>query len=184
MDKTLIEEMLAAARGSFALLLGRRNASDYFDLGTRGLVGSLIAFVFASGLNALLPALMGHATEGPPAWQALIVVAALYVLQISFGAIALRQFGRLDGLVPYLVASNWATFFATIISLVLGLVGIDLSMVLLALVVGVLVIEINIGRLIVTLTIPQIAMFLIAKLVGGMVGLMLIGTLFPPALPA
>lgn len=179
MDKTLITEMSAAARGTLALLRGRRNASDYFDLGTRGLIGSLIAFVFAAGFNALLPGFLGATGEGPLPWQSLIMVAVLYILQIGFGALALMQFGRLDGLVPYLVASNWVTFFATLLSGLLTISGLSVDVALLILVVLVLVIEINIARLIVTLKISQIAMFLIAQLVGGMVGLMLIGTVFP-----
>ena len=43
----------------------------------------------------------------------------------------------------------------------------------------VIVIEINIARLIVTLSPLQIAMFLVAQLVGVSIGLLLIGIMFP-----
>ena len=78
----------------------------------------------------------------------------------------LRQIGRLDGLVPYLVADNWATFFITIISTLLSLAGIGDEFAIIALGILVIIVEINIARLIVTLPGLQIAMFLIAQLVG------------------
>jgi hypothetical protein len=43
----------------------------------------------------------------------------------------------------------------------------------------VIIVEVNIARLIVTLTPIQIAMFLIAQLVGVSIGLLLVGFLFP-----
>ena len=43
--------------------------------------------------------------------------------EIGFSAIVLRQLKRLDGLVPYLVADNWATFYITVFSTVLALVN-------------------------------------------------------------
>ena len=63
----------------------------------------------------------------------------------------LRQIGRLDGLVPYLVADNWATFFITIVSTLLTLVGIGDEFAIIALGILVIIVEVNIARLIVTL---------------------------------
>lgn len=178
MDKTLINEMIAAARGTVALLAGRRSASEYYDLSLKGLTGSLIAFIIAVTFNAFAPHLSGTAAAPQP-WQALVMVSLLYLFQTGFGALVLQQFGRLDGLVPYLVADNWATFFITgfsgiMISLGLGGDGIILLIGLL-----VIILEINISRLIVKLRPMQIAIFIIAQLVGAFIGLMVLGAVFP-----
>jgi len=176
---TLIEEMLLAARGMLALLTGRRDASGYFDLTLRGLAGSFVAFLFATTLNAYLPTLLGTASDIVRPSQALLMAGVLYSLQLGFSALVLNQLKRLDGLVPYLVADNWATFFVTAITILLGLFGLtgDLSLIAVGLVV--IVIEINIARLIVTLTPLQIAMFLIAQMAGVTVGLLIFGMLMP-----
>jgi len=179
---TLLQEMLLAARGIAALVMGRRDAPDYFDLSLRGLAGSAVAFLIAMAANAYLPLLLGadRASVTPPA-QAVIMVMLLLGMQIGASYLVLRQIGRLDGLVPYLVADNWATFFVTVVSLIVGLAGIGGDFALLALGVLVIIIEINIARMIVTLKPIQIAAFLIAQLVGVAFGLMLIGAMLPPA---
>jgi hypothetical protein len=111
--------------------------------------------------------------------RSVLMVVILFALQIGFAAIVLRQLGRLDGLVPYLVADNWATFFITLGSTALALVGFSGDMALIAIGILVIVVEINIARLIVTLSPLQIAMFLVAQLVGVSIGLLLLGAMFP-----
>lgn len=176
---TLIDEMILAGRGILALLTGRRNASGYFDLTLRGLAGSFVAFLLATTLNAYLPVLLGQPSDviNPP--QALFMALVLFGLQLTFSALVLNQLKRLDGLVPYMVADNWATFFVTMVTIILSLVGFtgDLSLIVVGLLV--IIIEINIARLIVTLTPLQIAMFLIAQMVGVTIGLLLFGMLMP-----
>lgn len=176
---TIFEEMRAAARGLVALLTGDRRAASYFDFSPRGLAGSFIAFLTITALNATLPIVLG--LNGPAASisRSVLMVAVLFAMQIGFSAIVLRQLGRLDGLVPYLVADNWATFFITLGSTALALVGLSGDITLIAIGILVIVIEINIARLIVTLSPLQIAMFLVAQLVGVSIGLLLIGALFP-----
>ena len=83
---------------------------------------------------------------------------------------------------PYLVADNWATFFLTAISSALTLFGISSDFVVIVVGILVLVVEINTARLIVTLSPWQIAMFLVAQLVGVALGLILVG-LFVPIAP-
>jgi len=112
----------------------------------------------------------------------LIMVALLYIFQTGFGALVLNQFGRLDGLVPYLVADNWATFFITGLSGLLVLVGLSGDAAILIVGLLVIVLEINIARLIVTLKPIQIAIFIVAQLVGAFVGLMVLGAIFPSEL--
>jgi hypothetical protein len=176
---TLFEEMRAAARGLVALITGDRKAATYFDFSQRGLAGSFIAFLAITGLNATLPVVVGFSGPAASISRSVLMVAILFALQIGFSAIVLRQLGRLDGMVPYLVADNWATFFVTLGSTALALVGFSGDISLIAIGVLVIVIEINIARLIVTLSPLQIAMFLVAQLVGVSIGLLLIGVMFP-----
>lgn len=175
---TFLEEAALAARGLLALLTGRRDAPRYFDLGPRGLAGSFLAYLAALLINAYLPPLMGWSTES--AWSSVLISLLLFLTQTGLGALALQQFGRLDGLMPYLVADNWSTFFVTMVSLVLAMFGLsgDVSLVILGLLI--LVIEINIARLIVTLSPLQIAAFLIAQVVGVVIGLAVVGLFAAP----
>jgi hypothetical protein len=178
---TLLEEMSAAARGSVALLMGDRKAPGYFDFSQRGLAGSFVAFLLATLFSALTPMLFGVETPPGALTRGLVLVGVLFAAQIGFSALALRQIGRLDGLVPYLVADNWATFFITIISTILMIAGIGEEVAIIGLGLLVIVVEINIARLIVTLPGLQIAMFLIAQLVGVTIALFAIGLVWPPA---
>jgi hypothetical protein len=176
-QSTFIEEMMAAGRGILALLTGDRQAGSFFDLSQRGLAGSFIALLLITALNAVLPIILGAESESIA--RGVFTVALLFALQIGFSAIVLRQVGRMDGLVPYLVADNWATFFLTLVSAAIAAAGLANDFTLVILGVVVLVIEVNIARLIVTLPPLQIAMFLIAQLVGVTIGLVLIGLMVP-----
>ncbi|WP_193337028.1 hypothetical protein [Devosia beringensis] len=182
---TFLEEFFAAAQGAVALLTGDRKAPTYFDFSQRGLVGSFIAFLLAGAISAFGPRLLGLSMESGAASTGLLMSALLYALQTGAGWLVLRQFARLDGFVPYLVAFNWINLFASLILMGLLLVGAgQLS----TLVVGVaaLVIEINIARLIVTLAPLQIVVFIIAKLVvqaivmGLIIAIVAPGMFMPP----
>ena len=175
---TFLEELMSAGRGVIGLLIGNRRAGSYFDFSQRGLVGSFIAFIAVTGLNAVLPVVLGNKDPGGIA-RSVLMVAILFALQLGCSTIVLRQLKRMDGLVPYLVADNWATFFLTLISGALAAAGIDGDPVLVVLAIVVIVIEVNIARLIVTLSPLQIAMFLVAQLVGVSIGLGIIGLTFP-----
>jgi hypothetical protein len=177
-QSTFIEEMMAAGRGVIGLVIGDRQAGSYFDFSRRGLAGSFIAFLLITGLNAVLPLVLGDRDPGGIA-RSILMVAILFAMQVAFSAIVLRQIKRLDGLVPYLVADNWATFFLTLISAALAAAGLSGDPVLIVLGIVVLVVEVNIARLIVTLSPLQIAMFLIAQVVGVSIGLIVIGFTFP-----
>ncbi len=174
---TFVEEMMAAGRGVIGLLTGDRRAGSFFDLSHRGLAGSFIALLLITALNAVLPIMLGR--EGDSITRGVFTVALLFVLQVGFSVIVLRQVNRMDGLVPYLVADNWATFFLTLVSAAIAAAGLANDFTLIVLGVVVIVVEVNIARLIVTLPPLQIAMFLIAQLVGVSIGLAMIGLLFP-----
>ena len=171
--------MIAAGRGVVALIMGDRKAANHFDFSQRGLAGSFIAFLTVTAVNAVLPKMMGATGTGASVFRSVVMIAVLYALQVGFSAIVLRQLRRLDGLVPYLVADNWATFFITIVSTIFALIGFSSDFVLIGIGLLVIIVEINIARLIVTLSPLQIAMFLVAQLVGVAIGLMVLGGLFP-----
>lgn len=172
-----LEEAGQAARGLLAILIGRRNAPQYFDLGPRGLAGSFLAYLIALSINAFVPPLMGWSTQ--PAAISVAVSLLLFATQTGLGALALQQFGRLDGLMPYLVADNWSTFYVTLLSLGLAMAGLGSDFSLVVLGIFIIVIEINIARLIVTLAPLQIAAFLVAQIVGVVIGLAVAGMFVP-----
>jgi len=177
---TIIEELIAAARGVAALVIGDRRAGGYFDFSLRGLAGSFIAFLTATAFSAYLPTVTGNASDaGVPTSRLLVMAVFLFAMQLGFSALLLRQLQRFDAFVPYLVADNWATFFVTAISGLFGVFGLSGDPVLLVVGVLVLVIEVNIARLILTLKPWQIVMFLVTQLVAVSIGLVIIGAVFP-----
>jgi hypothetical protein len=178
-NTTIVEEMIAAARGVLALIMGNRRAANYFDFSPRGLAGSFVAFLAVTAINAMLPPLLGASGPQASMFRSVASVAILFAFQIAFSVIALRQLKRLDGFVPYLVADNWATFFVTIVSTVLVMMGFGGDLAIIVIGILVIIIEINIARLIVTLSPLQIAIFLIAQLVGVSIGLLIVGMVFP-----
>lgn len=175
----ILDEMVAAARGIAAVAIGDRRAASFFDFSPRGLAGSFIAFLIATACSAYLPNLTGGASAGVPTSRLVLMAGLLFAVQLGFSALVLRQLNRLDGFVPYLVADNWATFFVTAVSSLLTLFGLSSDVTVLVIGVLVLVIEINIGRLVVGLNGWQIAMLLIAQLVGVGLGLLLVGLVVP-----
>jgi hypothetical protein len=176
---TILEELSAAARGVLALLVGDRKAPDYFDFSQRGLVGSFIALLAAQFIGAFAPVLFGIDLPPGAITRALIAVALVFVAQMGFAAIVLRQLGRMDGLTPYLVAYNWMNLFLTLVAGVLGGLGLGGIGLIIILGIVVLVMLINIARLVVTLSPLQIAMFLIAQLIGVSIAQILVGVMFP-----
>lgn len=179
---TFFEEARDAARGAWALVLGRQDAPQYFDFSLRGLIGSLIALVLAIGVSVFGPMLLG--VDGPSGAAAgmTLLSALLFGLQIGAAYFVLAMLGRLDGFLPYLVADNWVNFFVSLIgalSIVL-LGGSDIML----LVVGVisLVVEVNIARRIVTLAPMQVAMFIVAQVLAQLLGLLVLGGLILQAM--
>lgn len=176
---SFFDEARNAAQGAWALVLGRRDAAQYFDFSQRGLVGSFIAVVLAVAISALSP----HPIEAstPPVTIFGVVFLSAIVLAAQFGVIylVLRQLGRADSYVPFLVVQNWATLFQSILgTVVVVLLGPPMvvdanglgqltsgSLPYFALSIAVLVIWVNTGRLIMTLRPLHVAIF-IASLLG------------------
>ncbi|HEY8576075.1 MAG TPA: hypothetical protein VIL88_07030 [Devosia sp.] len=163
---TFLDEMTAAMRGCAALVMGRREASSFFDFSQRGLVGSLIATTIAMALAGFGPLLLGVPLPSGAATQSIIVNFVLFVTQAVTAMIALRQMGRQDGFIPYFVASNWVTLASALMLLVSTLFG-PLGMILLLFIaVFAILTFINIGRFIVTLKPVQIALLFLSQAVG------------------
>ena len=175
----IIEEAASALRGVGALLVGDRRAPGYFDFSQRGLAGSFIAFLAITGLNAVLPTLVGANGPAGSIFRPVAIIAILFAFQLGFAALLLRQIKRMDGFVPYIVAENWSSFFVTLGAGAVALTGLTGDFMLFAIVILVIVLKVNIARLVVTLPPLQVAMFLVAQLVGGVIGLMFVGALFP-----
>jgi len=177
---TLFEELISAARGVAAIVAGDRRAAACFDFSPRGLAGSFIAFLVAMVVNAYMPDLNADSSAAAlPATRLLTIGAFLFAAQVAFSALVLRQLNRLDGFVPYLVADNWTTFFVVAVSTILALMGVPSDFVVLVGGALALIVEINIARLILTLRPWQIAMFLVAQVVGVAIGLILVWSVFP-----
>lgn len=174
-----IQEAASAGRGVIALILGDRKAPQYFDLSQRGLVGSFIALLAVTLVSVALPAFIPIAGADFSITRSAGITVLLFVLQLGFAAIVLLQLKRLDGLRPYVVADNWASVYISLGQLAVSLAGVQGDLAFFALAILVLVVEINIARLIVTLTALQIAMFMVAQLVGVSIALLLIGGILP-----
>ena len=177
---TFLDELTAAARGCVALLLGRREASTFFDFSQRGLVGSLIATIIAVGLAGFGPLLTGVPLPPGAATQSVIINGALFAAQAVTAFVALRQMGRQDGFIPYLVASNWVTLASAVLLLLSTLLGPAGIMILVLVVVLALATFINIGRFIVTLTPLQIGVLFISQAVGVFLALAVVAVILGP----
>ncbi|MDP1732365.1 MAG: hypothetical protein Q8L54_14565 [Devosia sp.] len=174
--KTFIDELVSAGRGVLALILGDRKAGSYFNLTLHGLTGSTIAFLAVNALMAYAPALLRGSPHGGVG-IGLLTSLALAAIPVALAALVLRQFQRLDGFVPFLVADLWGNSFLSVGMALLLLAGLPFELTVIGLGIVVLIVEINIARLIVTLPPLQIATFVIAQFAGGLVGVMLLAML-------
>ncbi len=177
---TLIEELIRAARGVAGLVIGDRKSPGYFDFSQRGLYGSFIAYLLILGLNAYAPILLGVPDSQGTVLRVALSNILVYVAQIASCALALRQLDKRSSFVPYLVANNWASFFFVVIALLVGTTSGGVGITLLILGILVIVVEVNIARLVIGLTAMKVVFFLVAQLVGGGIGLLLLTLIFPP----
>ena len=175
-NTTIIEEMTAAARGVFALLVGDKRAASYFDFSQRGLAGSFIPILALTGFGALAASWMG--IENGSVFKSVATNVILFAAQIGMTAVVLNQLKRSDGFVPDLVADNWAMFWASLFTLALSFVGIDPMVVMVAALVGVWL-QISIARSILTLAPGQIVMLFVAQMAGVLIGLLIVLGIFP-----
>lgn len=181
---TILDEFVAAMRGCVALVMGRREAPSYFDFSQKGLVGSLIAVVLAIGLTGYWPLLTGVPLPPGSATQSILMNTVLFIAQAGTAFLALRQMGRQDGFIPYMVASNWVTLLVALISPFTFLLGPAGLLVVLLVVVVALSTFINVGRLVVTLKPLQIGLLFLSQAVGVVFAIVLLGLILGPVLPS
>jgi hypothetical protein len=172
-----LEELMAAGRGLMRLLVGDRRAGSYFDFSQRGLAGSFIALLIVAGLDAVLPLILSSKHDSIATSMFQLVV--IYAFQLGFTTLVLRQLRRMDALLPYMVSYNWLNFFATLILGAIFAAGIGASIAILVIGVMAIVIEVNIARLIMTLSPLHIAFMIGAQIIGVLIGLLLLMLLFP-----
>lgn len=172
-----------AARGCWALIIGRQDAGGWFDFSQRGLVGSLVAVLLALLIAGFGPMLLGLPVPSGAPTQSIFMNGALFVAQAGMAYLVLRQMGRQDGFVPYLVASNWVTLVSGVLLLFSLLFGEAGLVVLLAVVIVALMTFINIGRFIVTLKPMQIVLLFVSQGVGVFLALGVLALILPVPLP-
>jgi hypothetical protein len=186
---TFLEELMAAGRGMLALLIGDKQARNFFDFSRRGLVSSFIALLIAVGIQTYLPFILSKSHDS--AVVSLAQSAIVFVLQLGCVAIVLRQAGRLDTLAAYVVVDNWISFYVSLIFGALLAAGLgtdgdagDALTIVFSIVV--IVLEVNMARKILTLSPLQIAMLIIARTVGAIIALGITWLIFglPPDVAA
>jgi len=175
LDRDFINEARNAARGVFALVMGDRKAAGYFVLTQAGLVASFIAVLVTTALVLIITAALGAGGLFSGLVQNIIV----YVGLIGASALYLRQIGRSDALLPFMVALNWSNAILALIMLVVLMLGVG-ALLLVAMIAGI-VISVNIARLIMTLKPLQIVLLIIAQVVGLFFALIVLALVFPPS---
>lgn len=178
-NSAFFDEAANAIRGCIALVMGRRDASSYFDFSQRGLIGSLIAVLAAMILAGFGPLLLGVPSPRGAATQSIVINGVLFATQALTAYAALRQMGRQDGFIPYLVASNWVTLLSAVLLLVSTIFGPIGVIVLLGTAVVAILTFVNIGRFIVTLAPLQIGLLFLSQAVGVFIALALVTVLLP-----
>lgn len=170
----MLSEARAAARGTFALVVGDKGASRYFDFSQRGLVSSFIALLAAIAFELLLSS--GSPVRG--AFAALISNAILYGAVLGATWLFLRQISRGEVFQPFIVTVNWAN---AVLSIALGVsVLLGLGIVGILILIAGLVLTINIGRVIMSLRPGQIVLLIIVQAVGLFAALLVLALIFPP----
>ncbi|NOZ33152.1 MAG: hypothetical protein GXP01_08800 [Alphaproteobacteria bacterium] len=176
-----ILEVGAALRGCLAVLLGRRDAVEHFNLTLHGLVGSLIAIVIGNALLAVTPS--PHVEGQPDIFltpsQAVVVNFGVTAISIAVIYYYLMVVGRKSHFVPFIVVYNWGSFFNSVI-----LIGIDLAAITTLLApafVAILTIYffIRAARIVIGLPPMLVAGMIIAQLASGFVTLMIIMSFLP-----
>ena len=176
-NSTFLEEARDAARGTWALVLGRHNAAQYFDFSLRGLVGSFISLVLSVGITVFGPQMLGVPSPQGVAGSMALLSGLLLAMQIGAAYIVLQLMGRVDGFLPYLVADNWVNAYVSLLGAISVILMGGSEAMLLVMAVLAIVVEVNIARRIVTLAPMQIAIFIIAQISANFIGLLILGGL-------
>jgi len=180
----LFDEIVRAGQGTLALVRGQRNAPSFFDYSYAGLAGSFAFLVITLGLSAFLNASVSQQTPFTlSAWQWFSMLVSIISIQLASAAFVLAQMRRSDGLLPYIVTSNWTTFFLSMIALIIGFLPLGFSVTMFVLLAGTLIIWVNTLRLVVTLSPGQIAIFILVQLGVTFFAAIVVAALILPEMP-
>lgn len=178
MIQDIFEEAKQAARGVWGLIVGDRNAPSHFNFGQDGLITSFLALLVVLALQLLV-----QVASGLGAFESALMAVLIYASVLGVSVVFLRQQGRSDALVPFIVTTNWFNAAVSLGSLALVLSGLMMllsGLVVIALLVLELVVFINIGRIILTFKASQIVLLLIVQFVGVMLALIVMFMILPP----
>lgn len=183
---SLIDEARLAAQGTVRMIAGRRDAAIFFGEDLPALFGSLLALVaaivFSLVVSTVQIAMMG-ATPVVSSFETVATTAIIFIGQVGGTYAAFRSLRRPDRFVPYFVAENWVSFYLSVVTAVIGLIGLDRGVILLLVGLVTLVTKINIARLVSELHASGIAILIIAQICGGAAALLVVGLVFGPVYP-
>jgi hypothetical protein len=174
------DAMRSALVGVGAIITGKRDATTHFDVSRPGLLDSFIALLISTGISAALPMLLGTPGAKGTAFELVVSVALLFAAQVGASAMVLNLLGKRDRLIPYVIADNWSSFFVTLGTLALTIMGAPDGILLFPAVILVIAIEINVARVIVGLKPMQVAMFIASHFVAALLGLLILRAIFAP----
>lgn len=175
---TIAEETKAAINGSWRLLIGRRDAGQYFSEDLRGLATSFIALILSVVITFGMSAILGPAEQQISSFPLLVQNALLYLGITGASWAVLRVTGKQDRFVPYLVVENWINAVLSVVLAVMALVTRSGELVVFVALIAGLVARINNARIIVGLSVGQIVMLIVAQTVGLMLALGMVGILY------
>lgn len=178
---TFLQEAITAAQGSWRLLIGRRDAPAYFDVGLQGLVSSFVALFASIGLTLATTALV-HPGGDITSFALVITNAVLYATLVAASWAVLRALGKVDKFVPFIAVDNWLNAYISIVMAIVGLFGAGGDVVMFIAVVAGLAARINNARLIAELSVGQIIMLMAAQVVGVLAGMTFLGLFIPVAI--
>ncbi|MGJ8527471.1 hypothetical protein [Maritalea sp.] len=125
---SLIDELVAAARGCFGILLGREQEIKYLDGSWPALISSAIAALLAIGVQAMLKLPLPEGVVAPIPVMVLLHLVAVNVAGFYGVYLFLRAKGRGIDMFRYIAAHNWSNLFFLSATLILvfalpGLMG-------------------------------------------------------------
>jgi len=112
----------------------------------------------------------------PGVGRSALLLCFLMAMQIGGGVILLGVLRRQDAYAPFITTTLWASLFVSVASFAAAFTGLPGGIVVTIFGIMLLVIEVNIGRLIVTLPPVQVAGLVGAQLLGSFIGLMIAGS--------
>ena len=177
---TLLEETRAALAGSWRLVAGRRDAPGYFSTDMRGLVSSFIALLISVAITFLASGVVAPAGAEISTFAALLQNALSYAGIMAPTWVIFNLLGFAGRFVAFVTVENWLTAFVNLAVTGAALFSGNTLLTVIVAAAGVitLVARINNARLVVGMKAAQIAMLVVAQIVGTLVALLINVSLF------